>query len=95
MRADKKKELANILFGSRYCWMKETGEFLADEFYGVADEIGFLDRVESVVDEAEKKAFKAGFLDGAIEAVKDEPSLALDKTVNQITAERKYLKWRG
>jgi hypothetical protein len=98
MEAAKKKELANVLMGAKYCWNRE-GEFEADEFYGLNDEMGFVDHVEAIVDDAEKRAFKAGFLAGVkVLAEEDETyqqhQCVVDEAVNQITAERKYLAWR-
>jgi hypothetical protein len=98
MEAAKKKELANVLMGAKYCWDKD-GKFLADEFYGLNYEMGFLDHMEAMIDETEKKAFKAGFLSGVKVLVEEDDSykdarLAVDEGINQITAERKYLEWR-
>jgi len=86
--------LHKILAGSKYIW-HGASEINSEEYYGLDDQMGYFDHVIDFVSEVEKRAYMAGFLDGATEVVKEtEPESEVDKGVNQITAERRYLQWR-
>jgi predicted phage-related endonuclease len=84
-------ELVQTLLAAKFCWDKE-GSFLPDEFYGVSDQMGLVDHVRNILSNERKKAYMAGFLKGVQEVATETE--VVDETINQITAERRYLEWR-
>lgn len=91
--------LEKLLLSGKYIWHPLPAEVNLDELHGLNDEMGYLDHVTDFIYEVEKKAYKAGFAEGVLEVIKetgegDMKGLVFDESVNQITAERKYLKWR-
>lgn len=84
------KKLEELLLSGKYCWA--NNELQADEFYGLDGEMGFYDHAVDFVSEVEKKAFIEGFFLGALEVCREDETI--DRAVNTITAERRYLGWR-
>lgn len=89
-----RKYIEGLLMGSKYIWTPLPTELNEEELYGLDDQMGYLDHITDFVSEAEKKAYMAGFLEGATEVLAEEGREVIDETVNQITAERRYLGWR-
>lgn len=87
------KDLEAVLKAGKYVWTENR--FNEEEFYGYNDQMGWFDHVRNLIEEVEKQAYKAGYLQGTIDLAKElEAGNVIESVVNQITAERKYLEWR-
>lgn len=56
----KNNELAQTLLSAKFCW--DNGEFLADEFWGSGDMMGFYDHVRDYIEKVNKASYINGFL---------------------------------
>lgn len=104
MMADIAKMLRS---GMRYCFPvahpdgTTTFTELNEEAFAGSD--GFLYLIEYTVRAHVKKAYQAGYLQGAQDAIDDkweiergsEPGLKVDPDVNRIGAERGFIKWES
>lgn len=91
-----KSELESYLVtGSRYCFKTDPqGNYPTldeVEFYGTESDVGFLDRIISLVYDLRKKAFYSGFVEGAKAACQDlGKGEVFDPEVSQFGASRSW-----
>lgn len=98
-----RKELKVTLeSGMRYCFPLKgsdgttTYPVLSEEgFLGEGSELGFLDHLNSLVEEQIKKAYMHGYSKGVIDAVVDmgKDEYCIDQDISRIGAERNYLNF--